>query len=68
MTKQDGPASHVLVEEFLSTLSPGDRSFCLEHVLATPSQDVSSSMSRSAGWQKTHRLYKKLLVFLSREV
>lgn len=58
---------HFLMEEFLTTLSPGDRSFCLEHVLATPPQDGGAPASRPAGWQQTRRLYKKLLAFLGRE-
>jgi DNA-directed RNA polymerase specialized sigma24 family protein len=65
-SKPDGPSPHVLVEEFLTTLSPGDRSFCLQHVLAAPQQDGSSSTPPPAGWQQTNRLYKKLLSFLER--
>ena len=59
---------HFLVEEFLTTLSPGDRSFCLEHVLATPTQDGAIPASHPAGWQQTRRLYKRLLAFLGREL
>ena len=62
-----GPASH-LMEEFLTTLSPEDRTFCLQHVLATPTQDTAALTSRPAGWQHTHRLYRKFLAFLGREV
>jgi DNA-directed RNA polymerase specialized sigma24 family protein len=61
------PIPHFLVDEFLTTLSPGDRSFCLEHVLSAP-QDVGIPTSRPAGWQQTRRLYKKLLAFLGREI
>ncbi len=64
----EGLAPHVLVEEFLTTLSPEDRSFCLEHVLATPSRNGVEPSSRQAGWQKTHRLYEKFLAFLGREI
>jgi DNA-directed RNA polymerase specialized sigma24 family protein len=63
-----GPASHLLVEEFLTTLSPEDRTFCLQHVLATPGQDAAALPSRPAGWQHTHRLYRKILAFLGREI
>ncbi|MFC2176652.1 RNA polymerase sigma factor, partial [Bacteroidota bacterium] len=65
-----GPEAHVpdfLVEEFLATLSPTERSYCLQHVLAAPNQDGGIPTSRPAGWQQTHRLYKKLLAFLGRE-
>jgi len=59
---------HFLMEEFLTTLSPGDRSFCLEHVLAPAPQDgVLPASRRPAVWQQTRRLYKKLQAFLGRE-
>ena len=63
----EAPIPHFLVEEFLTTLSPTDRSFCLQHVLATPVKDGTIPISRPAGWQQTRRLYKKLLAFLGRE-
>ena len=65
--ESEAPVPHFLVEEFLTTLSPTDRSFCLQHVLAAPTKDGGIPSSRPAGWQQTHRLYKKLLAFLGRE-
>ncbi len=64
----DGPTPQVLVEEFLTTLSPADRSFCLQHVLTASPQERGQLTSQPAGWQQTHRLYKKLLAFLGREL
>lgn len=65
--KSEDPVPHFLVDEFLTTLSPGDRSFCLQHVLATSAQDGGIPTARPASWQQTRRLYRKLLVFLGRE-
>ena len=66
--ESEATVPHFLVEEFLTTLSPGDRSFCLEHVLAAPTQDGGLPATRPAGWQQTRRLYKKLLAFLGRDL
>ena len=65
--ESDSLMPHFLMEEFLTTLSPIDRSFCVEHVLAAPHRDGDIPISRPAGWQQTRRLYKKLLTFLGRE-
>jgi len=68
VSTSDGITPHFLVEEFLTTLSPSDRSFCLEHVLAAPAQDVIPTASRPPVWQRTRRIYKKLIAFLGREI
>ena len=65
--KSEDPVPHFLVEEFLTTLSSGDRSFCLQHVLAAGPQDGGSPASSPAGWKQTRRLCRKLLMFLGRE-
>ena len=65
--KSEAPVPHFMVEEFLTTLSPGDRSLCLQHVLAAPHQDGGIPSSRPAGRKQTRRLYRKLLAFLRRE-
>lgn len=58
---------HFLVEDFLITLSPGDRSFCLEHVLSPSSQDSGIPATQAGGWKQTRRIYEGLLAFLGRE-
>ena len=64
----DGPSSYVLIEEFLTTLSPDDRTFCLQHALAPSSPDIGGPPTEDARWQHTRRLYKKMLAFLGREM
>lgn len=64
----DGLSSHIVMEEFLTTLSPGDRIFCLQHVLATCPSGIIGDPTEGARWQHTRRIYKKMLAFLRQEV
>jgi DNA-directed RNA polymerase specialized sigma24 family protein len=53
--------------EFLATLTPHERGFCGDYLLATPSETAlaaESAHSPSNIWQLTRRIYKKLLEFL----
>jgi hypothetical protein len=74
---RDKPAHHqaeldrapVDLEDFLDTLSAGDKRFYDEYLLDNPSDDGHSrrqGLSPVNIWQKTHRLYKRMLRFLGR--
>lgn len=54
--------------EFLESLAPRDRQFFTEHLLENPDEapaDESSTESPTSIWQRTRRLYKRLLGFLN---
>jgi hypothetical protein len=54
--------------EFLESLAPRDRQFFQEHLLENPDEppgDESSTESPTSIWQRTRRLYKRLLGFLN---
>jgi DNA-directed RNA polymerase specialized sigma24 family protein len=54
--------------EFLESLAPRDRQFFNEHLLENPDQapaDESSTESPTSIWQRTRRIYKRLLGFLN---
>lgn len=56
------------LSEFLETLPPRDRQFFNEHLLDNPDEgsgDESSTESPASIWQRTRRLYKRLLGFLN---
>jgi len=55
--------------DFLATLTPHERRFCTDHLLAggTPTAPTAEkTYSRSNIWQLTHRVYEKLLTFFDR--
>ena len=55
------------LREFLSTLTPGERSFCDEFLLASPSDKQRDAASAANIWQLTHRIYQKFLHFFGRQ-
>ena len=55
-----------VLSEFLDTLSPGERGFCNEHLLAEAADAGAVAYSSASIWQLTRRVYQKLMRFLSR--
>ena len=53
------------LSEFLDTLSPCERGFCSEHLLAEASPAGAVAYSSDNVWQLTRRVYEKLVRFLS---
>jgi len=53
------------LSEFLGTLSPGERGFCNEHLLAEGSDAGAVAYSSANIWQLTRRVYQKLARFLA---
>jgi hypothetical protein len=51
------------VDEFLGTLAPGERQFCDDHLLST-SGDADGAISPAGFWQRTRRVYQRLLGFV----
>jgi hypothetical protein len=58
--------SAIGLQEFLSTLTPQERVFCCEVLLAEPGPGGETSRSGSNIWQLTHRVFQKLQSFLAR--
>lgn len=56
------------LSEFLGTLTPHERVFCNDYLLAEPSGAKEQSHSTANIWQLSHRIYRKLLRFLDRHV
>lgn len=52
------------LSEFLCTLTPHERVFCNDYLLAEPSSTQEPSHSTANIWQLSHRIYRKLLRFL----
>jgi hypothetical protein len=52
------------LSEFLCTLTPHERVFCSDYLLAEPSGVVKEPYSSASIWQLSHRVYRKLLRFL----
>jgi len=50
--------------EFIGTLTPHERVFCSDYLLAEPSGAVEQKYSRANIWQLSHRIRCKLLQFL----
>ena len=50
--------------EFLATLTPRERGFCNDYLLAEPSGAAAQTHSSANIWQLTHRIHQKLLRFL----
>ncbi len=57
------------LDEFLATLSPSEQRFCHQYLINAPADGGAASLSYSQVnvWQKTRRLYKRLLEFLGKE-
>jgi hypothetical protein len=53
------------LSEFLGTLTPHERVFCNDYLLAEPSGAVNEPYSSTSIWQLSHRIYRKLLRFLN---
>jgi hypothetical protein len=66
---QDLDQSGSTLDEFLDTLTATERVFYDQCVQSVPGADGSTglSYSQAALWQKTHRLYKRLVNFLRSE-
>ena len=56
------PAS--ALADFLNTLTPGERGFCNDYLLAEPAAAAEAAHSTATVWQLSHRVYRKLLHFL----
>lgn len=57
--------TEVSLDEFLATLSQRERQFCQEYLCdVQPSTTGAAPMSRANIWQRTHRLYRRLLAFM----
>jgi hypothetical protein len=52
-------------EEFFATLSPSERTFCLDVLLAKETVDEEAQYTNSNRWQLRHRVLKKLKHFFS---
>jgi hypothetical protein len=52
------------LSEFLGTLTPHERVFCSDYLLAEPSGPAKEPCSATSVWQLSHRIYRKLLRFL----
>jgi hypothetical protein len=51
--------------EFLGTLTPHERAFCSDHLLAETSAATNEKPCAAANvWQLSHRIYRKLVKFL----
>ncbi len=50
--------------EFLGTLTPHERIFCNDYLLAMPTGEVERAYSKANVWQLSHRIRRKLLRFL----
>ena len=57
------------LDEFLATLSAADRTFYEEYLVSSQGAGGSAELcySQANVWQRTHRLYKRLLGFLGKE-
>jgi DNA-directed RNA polymerase specialized sigma24 family protein len=60
----DGAQQANPLTEFLGTLTPKERVFCNDFLLAAPTGTVEESYSRANIWQLSHRIRRKLLRFL----
>ena len=54
------------MREFLTTLTPHERSFCDEFLMGVPDDGTRQRRSPASIWQLTHRVYKKFLRFFER--
>ena len=54
------------MDEFLTSLAPSDRDFYSD-VLISETPNGNGKYSVTNVWQKTHRMYVRLLRFLGRE-
>jgi len=54
-------------EEFVATLSPAERSFYFEVLMAREDSETSSEYSEQNKWQLRHRIRKKLERFMSQQ-
>jgi hypothetical protein len=61
-----GHASSSLAE-FLGTLTPNERTFCSEYLLAQAPEGTAAKHSMANVWQLSRRVYQKLLRFLDRQ-
>jgi hypothetical protein len=53
--------------EFLGTLTPNERSFCSDYLLAQAPEGAAARHSMANIWQRSRRLYQKLLRFLDQQ-
>jgi hypothetical protein len=53
--------------EFLGTLTPNERSFCSDYLLARAPEGVAAKHSMANVWQLSRRVYQKLLRFLDHQ-
>lgn len=61
---QDGTQPANPLAEFLATLTPHERVFCNDYLLATPTGAVEEEYTKSNIWQLSHRIRRKLLRFM----
>jgi len=61
---QEGAQPVNALGEFLGTLTPHERVFCNDYLLAIPTGEVEQTYSKSNIWQLSHRIRRKLLRFL----
>jgi hypothetical protein len=54
------------MREFLATLTPHERSFCDEFLMAAPDEAEREGRTPASIWQLTHRVYRKFLRFFER--
>jgi hypothetical protein len=61
--KNSGQPGNAMAD-FLGTLTPYERGFCNDYLLAEPSVAAEGAHPTATIWQLSHRIYRKLLNFL----
>lgn len=65
--QSDSEWTEGMLNEFLATLSPGEQAFCHQCLLNAPGDVGPLAYSQTNIWQRTSRLYKRLMKFLGND-
>jgi DNA-directed RNA polymerase specialized sigma24 family protein len=63
----DEPVHRILIQEFLATLTPQEREFCLSDLLQQSKHTVQSGLTSANEWQLRSRVLKKFRTYFLRE-